>query len=90
VSKNANGRPMFEIIEYPRIQYGDVNQDGEVDSLDVTYLKRYILKSKDFELPEYGLLAADVDGDGIVDSLDLTYLKRYVLRKVTELPANRK
>jgi hypothetical protein len=90
LTKNADGRLMFEVIKQSKIIYGDVNQDGEVNSTDITYLKGHILKKNGFELDDYSLLAADVDGDGYVDSLDLTYTKRYVLRKISEFPASRK
>lgn len=90
LSKNHNGMPMFEVIKQPKIIYGDVNQDREVNSTDLTYLKKYILKKGVYELDDYSYLAADVDGDGNVDSLDLTYIKRYILRKISEFPASRK
>jgi len=90
LSKNDNGMPMFEVINELKIIYGDVYQDGEVDSLDVTYLKRYILRKGVYELSEYSFLAADVDGDGRVDSLDLTLIKRYLLRKISEFPVSKK
>ncbi len=59
---------------------GDVNGDESIDSLDITYLKRYILrKINDFPF-EYGKKAADINEDGSIDSLDLTILKRIILR----------
>ena len=62
--------------------YGDVDGDGEVNSLDVSILKRYILRRiKEFPY-EYGKEAADVDGDGDITSLDLSLIKRFVLRKI--------
>lgn len=59
---------------------GDLDGDGEINSLDVTYMKRYILrKLSALPVDEY---FADVNDDGSVDSLDLSLLKRYVLRKI--------
>lgn len=59
---------------------GDVNEDGSVDSTDITYMKRYLLrKIKDFS-SENGKKAADINEDGSIDSTDLTILKRIILR----------
>ncbi len=63
--------------------YGDVNSDNSVDSLDVSILKRYILRKNP---PSVNLDAADLNGDDSVDSLDLSILKRYVLRKIPSIP----
>jgi hypothetical protein len=65
------------------IKYGDLNNDNEVDSTDVTLMKRYILR-KIGTLPNPE--GADVNVDGSIDSTDLTILKRYVLRKIKSLP----
>jgi len=65
---------------------GDVNGDESVDSLDITYLKRYLLR-KIKELPVDNVLyVADLDGDEEITSLDLSILKRYVLRKLDKFP----
>ncbi len=66
------------------ILYGDVNQDGSIDSLDLTLLKRHILKKSTINY----IVFADLDGDGEVTSIDSTLLKRYLLRKITEFPVN--
>jgi hypothetical protein len=63
--------------------YGDVNDDGYVDSTDVTILKRVVLRKF---TGNYNEDAADVNTDGYVDSTDVTILKRFVLRKIKELP----
>jgi len=69
----------------PPVLRGDVNADGSIDSLDVTVLKRYLLRK--ITLTQEMLLNADTDGDGAVDSLDLSLLKRYILRKIDSFPA---
>ena len=57
-----------------------MNEDGSVDSTDITYMKRYLLrKIKDFP-SENGKKAADINEDGSIDSTDLTILKRIILR----------
>ncbi|GAE90286.1 alpha-L-arabinofuranosidase II precursor [Acetivibrio straminisolvens JCM 21531] len=90
LSTSANGRPMIEVVEEVKIKYGDVNNDGKINSTDIMYLKGHLLRNSTYKLDEYGLLAADVDGDGSVTSLDLSYLKRYILRKISDFPANNK
>ncbi len=68
-------------------KYGDVNGDDSIDSLDLTILKRYLLR-KISEFPvSNGEVAADVNGDSQIDSLDVSILKRFLLRKISELPA---
>ena len=47
---------------------GDVNGDGIVNSIDLTYLL------SEFNRTPQQYPAADIDGDGIVNSVDLTYL----------------
>jgi len=68
-----------------KILYGDVNGDEFVDSLDLSVLKRYVLRKLD-SLPARE--AADVNSDGAIDSLDVSILKRFLLRKIPSLPYN--
>jgi hypothetical protein len=63
---------------------GDVNTDGEINSTDMTVLKRHLLKKT--TLAGENLVNADTNGDGDVNSTDLTLLKRYILRKITSFP----
>jgi hypothetical protein len=63
---------------------GDVNCDGDIDSTDITLLKRYLLRK--VSLTGDSLNNADTNGDGEVDSTDLTLLKRYILRKIITFP----
>ena len=55
---------------------GDVDDDGEVDSIDATLIQRYVIGTKDLSAKE--LTAADVDGDGVVSVIDATFILRYV------------
>ncbi|HOQ01889.1 MAG TPA: cellulase family glycosylhydrolase [Acetivibrio sp.] len=64
------------------IIYGDINDDGEVDSLDLTVLKRFIMR----KIKDINTEAADLDLDGTITSLDVSLLKRFLLRKIPKLP----
>lgn len=66
------------------INYGDLNGDGDINSTDLTVLKRVILKIT-VELPVPSE-SADLNGDNDINSTDLTILKRYILKIITEFP----
>lgn len=69
-------------------KYGDVDADGDVNSTDITILKRYLLRKMDrLPYPEREYLV-DLNKDGAVDSTDLSILKRYILRKLEVIPIN--
>lgn len=73
-------------VEYT---YGDINNDGEIDSADLTIMLRYQLsydrdlkRSDDDDLTDkgYNFKSGDVCKDGVVcDVYDLTFLKRCIL-----------
>mgnify|MGYP000058633988 FL=1 len=83
-SSNAVNYIVIIKSEQSSIIYGDLNGDGFVDSLDLTILKRFILRK--INLPQDKLEAADLNRDGSVDSIDNSILKRYILRKIKQLP----
>lgn len=66
------------IGKYTFVIYGDVNGDGQVTSMDLLYVKRHVLQTKELEGAYF--LAADANraGDGIT-SIDLLYIKRHIL-----------
>ena len=59
----------------PSVTKGDVNNDGVINTGDVTYLARYLA-----EWPGYTTTteAADVNDDGVINTGDVTYLARYL------------
>ena len=54
---------------------GDVDGDGEVTSLDATYIQRQMAF---MDVKTFNETAADIDGDGEITSLDVTYIQRYL------------
>ncbi|MFZ5987337.1 MAG: cellulase family glycosylhydrolase [Bacillota bacterium] len=65
---------------------GDLNGDGDINSTDLTLMKRYILRIVT-DLPVADdKYAADLNGDGNIDSTDYTLLKRYVLKIINVFP----
>ena len=54
---------------------GDVNGDGEVSILDVTFVQRYLADMN--LLDEAALKRADADSDGEVTIADATLIQRY-------------
>nr|1DAQ_A Chain A, ENDOGLUCANASE SS [Acetivibrio thermocellus]1DAV_A Chain A, ENDOGLUCANASE SS [Acetivibrio thermocellus] len=62
--------------------YGDVNDDGKVNSTDAVALKRYVLRSG----ISINTDNADLNEDGRVNSTDLGILKRYILKEIDTLP----
>ena len=66
---------------------GDLDGDGVIDSMDLVYMKKYLLKTvNDFPSAD-GKYAADLDANGSVDSMDLTILQRYLLKIITDFPS---
>ena len=79
---NASGttETTWEEVRIPRIvtgKLGDVDGDGEVTVLDVTYLQRVLAGAKDKDATVEKL--GDVDGDGDFTSIDVTKLQRWLL-----------
>ena len=62
--------------KFTKIQYGDVNCDGQVDITDVTYIRRYLTG---YVMPnDVNVRNADVNGDGRVTQADYVLLKKYL------------
>ena len=80
---NEEGKHYYDEwdVETESIKYGDINGDINVDSIDLTIIKRYILR-KYGNLSDEGRIAADLNGDESIDSTDVTLLKRLLLRKI--------
>lgn len=60
----------------PRPAKGDTNLDGEVDILDLIYLKNVLLRL------DLNITNCDLDNSGKVDTVDLTALRKMLLEQV--------
>ena len=73
---------------------GDVNGDWKVNSIDMSYMKRYILGMiTSFPVTDsvYGsVYGGDLSGDFKVNSQDFSYLKKYLLGQIKVFPADAK
>lgn len=65
------------VKEYACIVYGDINGDGQVDIVDMLYMKRHILGTS--LLNGLREIAADVNKKGGIDIVDMLYMKRHIL-----------
>ncbi len=54
---------------------GDVNDDGEITTTDVVYLRRFIAGGYNVTINEF---AGDVNNDGMYTSTDVVYIRRYI------------
>jgi hypothetical protein len=54
---------------------GDVNGDGVIDAVDLTYLRRHLAGRPDYVRND----AMDVNNDGYVDEEDLKFLRRHLV-----------
>ena len=75
VDKDITLVAKWEKIE-DKIAYGDANEDGVIDSRDVSKLQRYF--EWDEPLSEQGKKNSDVNADGKLDNTDKILLARYL------------
>ncbi len=59
------------------VDFGDVDDDGDVDAADYVLVKRAVLNT--YELSETQKAVADIDADSDVDATDYVLIKRIVL-----------
>ena len=66
----------------PAVIYGDINEDGRLDSLDyVTYRKAVLEEFKVTRYNEYYRKCADIDGDGKITVTDMVRVGLYLIGK---------
>mgnify|MGYP003880661983 CR=1 FL=1 len=79
ILREMSNNPVPTPTPSPYVKKGDVNGDGDVNSLDFAYFKRYLLgMDSSFPSPN-GFTAADLNNDGKIDSLDYANLKLILL-----------
>ncbi|MBQ3196203.1 MAG: phosphodiester glycosidase family protein [Clostridia bacterium] len=66
------------------VVYGDVNGDGNINSLDAAQVLRYDAQLA--ELTEAALIVADVNGDGDVNSLDAAQILKFDAQLIESFP----
>ncbi len=65
---------------------GDLNEDGKINSTDLSLMKRYILTAID-KLPcKDQMWSGDLNGDSKINSTDYSLLKRYILGTISVFP----
>lgn len=79
---NCNYGDTIEAVMSENIE-GDLNEDGTVDSLDLSILSLALIR--DIDLSEYQQLIADVDNDRNVTLADLARYQQYLAKKVLYL-----
>lgn len=75
-SRFVNAPTATVAVQYTDRILGDVSGDGEVTSLDVMIIKRYLAEWPDYVSQD--VTAGDVSGDGEVTSLDVLIIKRHL------------
>lgn len=74
-AENTDTQELYIVITEGSFTRGDVNQDGEINSADVTYLINYLFAGGPEPIPWE---AGDVNCDGTIDSADIVYLINYL------------
>jgi hypothetical protein len=78
------------LVVKPKILYGDVNGDGEVNIADAVLIVRHaagLIPLPDTSLPAFTLEAADVSGNGEITSYDGALVFQYGLGLIDRFPA---
>ena len=58
-------------------KYGDVNNDGNIDVIDVSLMRAHIVSTKELEAED--LLYADVNSDGNLDIIDVVMVRKIIV-----------
>ena len=69
------------------VKYGDLDGSGDINALDFSLMKQYLLGAITTFPAENGLKAADLDASGSIDALDFVQMKEYLLGMRTKFQA---
>jgi len=69
-----------------QVHVGDVDVDGEVNSIDFGHMRMYLLGIGDGISGDDALWAADVNGDNDINSIDFGFMRSYLLGKIDKFP----
>jgi len=89
-SNNSLAIPVTLYVGMGIIQYGDIDDNGQVESFDSSLILQYIvgLDPQIIPLPwdEWRISRADVDGNGTVEAYDAGLILQYVVGLIDEFP----
>lgn len=71
------------IVSYAAPNYGDLNSDNSVNSLDFAMYRTYLLGNYNLN----DSTTADLNGDGQTNSIDFAFLRQYLLGQIETFPA---
>jgi|GEM_PF-663947 len=83
-------QPTRQILMSPTIEsslIGDVNGDGNRNSIDFAYMRMVLLGLRKSFAISNATWAADADGNGVFNSIDFAYMRMFLLGKIKVLPA---
>ncbi len=83
-SQKMEAKNVGPVIVEPEYVVGDLNGDGNTNSIDFGLCKQYLLGMIKSFTYKYGLEAADVNGDGKVNSIDFGVYKQFLLGIIKE------
>lgn len=69
-----------------QIKYGDVSNNGTVDSTDYALMRRYLLGIVTAMTAPNWQTIGDLNGDGNINSTDYSWLRRYLLGQIDSFP----
>ncbi len=87
LSAEADSGNAWALQSNNTIKYGDVDGDGQINSIDFAHIKKYLLGYD--QLTDEALKAADVNGDNVVDSIDYAIHKQFLLGIISVFPADK-
>ncbi len=83
VLKTGQTAPEFAL---PLIMYGDINGNGYINIVDMTFVMEHFFQRNILSGPE--LLAADVNNNGVINVVDATFIAEYFFDRI-EITNNR-